>query len=122
MRRVVAELERAGGGIVRRLDRLTEADVGELLAAARPGADASLARRLYEETEGLPFLLVEYLNTLGDDPAWPLPAGARELLLARLDAVGETARQVLAAAAVIGRSFDVGTVRAASGRRNVHGS
>ena len=116
LRRVVAELERGDSGIVRRLDRLSEADVGELLTAARPGAAPELARRLYEETEGLPFLLVEYLNTLGDDPAWPLPAGARELLLARLDAVGETARQVLAAAAVIGRSFDVGTARAASGR------
>jgi tetratricopeptide (TPR) repeat protein len=44
------------------------------------------------------------------------PAGARELLLARLEPVSETARQVLAAAAVIGRSFDVDTVRAASGR------
>ena len=37
--------------------------------------------RLYEETEGLPFLLVEYLNSLGADPDWALPAGARELLL-----------------------------------------
>ena len=116
LRRVVAELERTGGGVVRRLGRLSEAEVGELLTAARPGAEPELARRLHQETEGLPFLLVEYLNTLGDDPAWPLPAGARELLLGRLDAVGETARQVLAAAAVIGRSFDVGTVRAASGR------
>jgi len=116
LRRVVAELERTGSGVVRRLGRLSEAAVGELLTATRPGAGAELARRLHQETEGLPFLLVEYLSTLGDDPAWPLPAGARELLLTRLDAVGETARQVLAAAAVIGRSFDVGTVRAASGR------
>ena len=49
-------------------------------------------------------------------PDWALPAGARELLLARLDPVSETGRQVLAAAAAIGRSFDVETVRAASGR------
>jgi DNA-binding SARP family transcriptional activator len=112
LRRVVAE----GDGVVRRLGRLSEGEVGELLTATRRGAEPELARRLHEETEGLPFLLVEYLNTLGDDSSWPLPAGARELLLARLDAVGETARQVLAAAAVIGRSFDVGTVRAASGR------
>ena len=116
LRRVVAELERSEGGVVRRLGRLSEAEVGELLTATRPGAGAELTRRLHQETEGLPFLLVEYLNTLDADPAWPLPAGARELLLGRLDAVGETARQVLAAAAVIGRSFDVGTVRAASGR------
>jgi tetratricopeptide (TPR) repeat protein len=101
---------------VHRLGRLSEDEVGELLRAARPSVDARLTERLYAETEGLPFLLVEYLNTLGSDPTWPLPAGARELLLARLDSVSETGRQILAAAAVIGRSFDVGILRAASGR------
>jgi DNA-binding SARP family transcriptional activator len=106
----------AHAGPVHRLGRLSEDEVGELLRAARPSVDARLTERLYAETEGLPFLLVEYLNTLGADPAWPLPAGARELLLARLDSVSETGRQILAAAAVIGRSFDVGIVRAASGR------
>jgi tetratricopeptide (TPR) repeat protein len=45
-----------------------------------------------------------------------LPTGVRELLRARLDPVSETARQVLAAAAVLGRSFDTATVRAVSGR------
>ena len=45
-----------------------------------------------------------------------MPAGGRDLLRARLDAVSETGRQVLAAAAVLGRSFDVDTVRAVSGR------
>ena len=38
------------------------------------------------------------------------------MLRARLDSVGEVAAQVLSAAAVIGRSFDLGMVRAASGR------
>ena len=87
-------------------------------AAALGGAGAVAGARAapHEETEGLPFLLVEYLNSLGGDPDWALPAGARELLLARLDPVSETGRQVLAAAAAIGRSFDVDTVRAASGR------
>ena len=104
------------GGSVLALERLAPEEVGELLRAAAPDAAPELAARLYEETEGLPFLLVEYLNSLGADPDWALPAGARELLLARLDPVSETGRQVLAAAAVIGRSFEVDTVRAASGR------
>ena len=104
------------GGNVLALERLAPEEVGELLRAAAPDAAPELAARLYEETEGLPFLLVEYLNSLGADPDWALPAGARELLLARLDPVSETGRQVLAAAAVIGRSFGVETVRAASGR------
>jgi len=106
----------AAGGLVLTLDRLGFDEVSELLRAARPEPEPELARRLYEETEGLPFLLVEYLTSLGTDPEWALPAGARELLLARLDPISETARQILAAAAVIGRSFDVDTVRAASGR------
>jgi tetratricopeptide (TPR) repeat protein len=38
------------------------------------------------------------------------------LLRERLGSVGETSAQVLSAAAVIGRSFDLATVRAASGR------
>jgi tetratricopeptide (TPR) repeat protein len=40
----------------------------------------------------------------------------RDLLRGRLRTVGETAGQVLTAAAVVGRSFDFDTVRAASGR------
>jgi len=40
----------------------------------------------------------------------------RALLHERLASVGETASQVLAAAAVIGRTFDLATARAASGR------
>ena len=108
LRRVVT------GGMV--LERLGEDEVEELLRTAVPEPTPGLARRLYEETEGLPFLLVEYLHSLPSEGDWELPAGARELLLARLDPVSETGRQVLAAAAVIGRSFDVDTVRAASGR------
>ena len=110
-----APLRRAPATVIG-LDRLGEDEVGELLRATVPDPAPELARRLYEETEGLPFLLVEYLNSLGADPDWALPQGARELLLARLDPVSETGRQVLAAAAVIGRSFEVDTVRAASGR------
>ena len=45
-----------------------------------------------------------------------MPQGVRSLLQARLSAADDTARQLLAAAAVIGRSFDFDTLRAASGR------
>jgi DNA-binding SARP family transcriptional activator len=108
-------LRRTAGATRRRLERLSPDEVRELLPADAP---ADLLPRLYEETEGLPFLLVEYLSALREPAAepWSLPAGARDLLRARLDPVSETARQVLAAAAVIGRSFDVETARAASGR------
>ena len=52
----------------------------------------------------------------GPSAAGEAPRGVRALLHERLASVGETAAQVLAAAAVIGRTFDLGTVRAASGR------
>ncbi len=45
-----------------------------------------------------------------------MPDGVVALLEARIDATSEVARQILAAAAVIGRSFDLGSVGAASGR------
>jgi predicted ATPase len=80
------------------------------------------AKRLYEETEGVPFFLVEYLLALSkggvaaEERGWPVPGGIRELLRARLSAVGDTGMQVLTAAAVIGRWFDFETVREVSGR------
>ena len=117
LRRAAAATATATGGAVRRLDRLGEDAVGELLRSARPGdLDPAAARRLWETTEGVPLLLVEYLRVLGGDDQGPMPAGARDLMRARIEPVSETARQVLSAAAVLGRSFDVDTVRAVSGR------
>jgi DNA-binding SARP family transcriptional activator/tetratricopeptide (TPR) repeat protein len=111
---VVAE----GGGVVHRLGRLDLEAIGELLATARPSMDHELSLRLYDETEGVPLLVVEYLNALttGADESWPVPTGVNDLLRARLARVSDTGRQVLAAAAVLGRSFDVDTVRAVGGR------
>ena len=61
--------------------------------------------------------MVEYLAALRAPHAdGELPGGVRELLAARLDGLGEAASQLLTAAAVIGRSFDVDTLRNASGR------
>ena len=126
LRRVAVEVARDGGGAVVRLDRLGKDAVDELVRAARPDEDdPAVPRRLWETTEGVPLLLVEYLRSrydrtggAGDQPGGepPVPAGARQLLRARLDPISETGRQVLAAAAVLGRSFDVGTVRSVSGR------
>ena len=102
------------------LARLSRDEVAELVAAVRPD-DASLSGRLYEETEGLPFFLVEYVAALDEgadpqSPQWSPPSGVRELLSSRLEQMNETARQVITTAAVIGRSFDFETVREAGGR------
>ena len=117
LRRLAAEARRAGQGSALELRRLDAAGVAELVTAVAP-ARAGAAGLLHERTEGLPFLVLEYLAAVGADGELPalLPGGARDLLAARVRDVGDAARQLLATAAVLGRSFEVDTARAASGR------
>jgi predicted ATPase len=105
------------------LSRLERAQAQTLIqVATERGApiDAALAERLYRESEGQPFFLVEALKLFERTGAAPaddaLPASVRALLQSRLARVGETARQLLSAAAVIGRSFTFELLHAASGR------
>ncbi len=100
-----------------RLGRLSRDDVAELVRAARPDDPpaASVIDALAADSEGLPLHIVATLAT-GEPPWTSMPRGVLALLRERLGSVGETATQVLSAAAVIGRSFDLATVRAASGR------
>ncbi len=81
-----------------------------------------LIERLHQETEGLPFFLIEYLTAIAkgvlsaESEDWSPPGGVRDLLYSRLNTASETARQLLSTAAVIGRSFDFDTLREVSGR------
>src|SRR5215218_7041193 len=116
LRRLAAEAQRAGAATVLRLARLREPEVAELVEAVAPDR-AGQAAWLYRESEGLPFFLAEYLAIPVDgEPGATLPYGVRELLQAKLGPVSEAGRQLLATAAVIGRSFDFDTLRVASGR------
>ena len=61
---------------------------------------------------GNPFFALQLLGHLADDPTQEfangsLPVGVREWILQRVDRLGERARDALAPAAVVGRSFDV---------------
>jgi len=101
--------------------RLTRDEVAALVQAARPGGPApELERRVYLESEGLPLFVAQYLTAHADGGAAPaqdvLPADVQGFLTARLAGLGAIARQVLGAAAAIGRSFDLDTVRETSGR------
>jgi DNA-binding SARP family transcriptional activator len=117
------ELDETTQSVVRRLatppavavelTRLDHAAVAEL--AAPLTVDRLVVDRLFEASEGLPLYVVEAL-AVGDLTLASMPVGVRAVLRARLGAVGEPAAQVLAAASVIGRSFDLATVRHASGR------
>src|SRR6266540_1957892 len=91
LRRLAADLARDGRAAIVSPARLSEDEVGKLVQAVQPDAAApELESRVYLESEGL--------------------------LEARLGGLGDVARQVLGAAAAIGRSFDLDTVRQASGR------
>ena len=114
-RQILADATHDGLGATIELDRLDRKHVAELATVAE--APAELSGRLFEETQGVPFFVVEYLDSQSDAGAdWPLPPGVRGLLEARLNASSEVAGQVVAAAAVLGRQFDSDLIRAVSGR------
>ncbi|HSH79725.1 MAG TPA: tetratricopeptide repeat protein [Herpetosiphonaceae bacterium] len=125
LRHVLAEADRAGTAAMVKLERLTQGAVVELVRATNVAGvepPPELAERLFTETEGLPFFVVEYLASVTrtldaqNVPDWSLPGGVRDLLHSRLAEADETGRQLLQTAAVIGRSFDFDTLREASGR------
>lgn len=119
LRRLLVETQRAGTGRLIQLPRWRPSDVLALVMSDerwRPRA-GELADRLYRETEGLPYFVIEYLAALDESAAeWAIPQSVRDLLAGRLDEVDQTSRQLLQTAAVIGRSFNYTTLLDASGR------
>jgi tetratricopeptide (TPR) repeat protein len=96
-----------------RLDRPNVAILAEAVLGSPPGEMRIDA--LFKGSEGLPLYVVEALAEPGSSLA-AIPGGVRTLLRARISSVSEVGRQIVAAAAVIGRSFDPDLVRATSGR------
>jgi DNA-binding SARP family transcriptional activator len=81
--------------------------------------------RLAKVSEGLPYMLVEYLQAalkgeisteLVPGDHWPVPTSLRGLLQNRLAGLSGSALQILQAAAVIGRTFNFDLLQTASGR------
>ncbi|MEA2546366.1 MAG: hypothetical protein QOI09_1639 [Chloroflexota bacterium] len=98
---------------LRRLDR---DDVAAIVRAARPDdASDALIDAFAADSEGLPLHLVAALAS-AEPPGSAVPRGVQALLRGRIATVDEMSLQILSAAAVIGRSFDLATVREASGR------
>lgn len=117
-------LDAGRDGLVTRLElgRLGRTAVAELASEAL-GAEATPDRvdRLVAESEGLPLYVVEILAEAARGRAVErttpgMPGGVQRLLRSRIAAAEGIAAQLLAAAAVIGRTFDLDVVRAASGR------
>jgi DNA-binding SARP family transcriptional activator/tetratricopeptide (TPR) repeat protein len=98
---------------LRRLDR---DEIAAIVRAARSGrVDDALIDGYAADSEGLPLHLVAALES-GEPPGSAVPRGVQALFGERIATVGETAAQVLSAAAVIGRSFDLTIVGQSSGR------
>ena len=98
------------------LEPLDAAETAELAARVsnRP-LDTATATRLFHETEGNPLFVVETVRAEGGDaPAGVhgqtvsgLPPRAHSVIAGRLAQLSEPAREVAAAAAVVGRAFDL---------------
>ena len=120
LRRLAADGARAGAATIVSPARLTRDEVAALVQAVVPETPAELAHRVYIESEGLPLFAAQYLAACADGVTEPasdgLPADVHGFLTARLARLSAVARQVLGAAATIGRSFEFSTVREASGR------
>jgi ABC-type oligopeptide transport system substrate-binding subunit/DNA-binding SARP family transcriptional activator len=132
------QLEREG--LVRLLDLacLSQKDLEAIVLEMSGSTDtvALLAHRLYEETEGNPFFLMETVKALFEaglidleGGAWsgdfariseaelPLPTAVSEAIEARVRQLNESDRQALRVAAVLGREFDFHLLNSAWGQQ-----
>jgi tetratricopeptide (TPR) repeat protein len=117
LEQLVVELQRGGNALRLLLARLSPAEISALVSSVNPVLLPEMVKRLYQESEGLPFIALEYLHSsLPTGEEWKMPGGVRGLLRQRLQQPGEASRQLLSAAAVIGRSFDFHTLLIISGR------
>lgn len=119
LRRLTAEAQRANTGRAISLTRWQPSDVLTLVTAnpALSPRAIEIADRLYRETEGLPYFVVEYLHALAITPdSWTMPQSVRDLLIGHLDDIDQADMQLLQTAAAIGGSFDYSILWEASGR------
>jgi class 3 adenylate cyclase/tetratricopeptide (TPR) repeat protein len=96
---------------IRTLSRLDDAQAALLAARASRAAQLSEAslRMIVEKSDGIPLFIEELAKA-----ALEFPASLRDLLTARLDALSPAARDTANIAAVLGREFSYGMLRAAA--------
>ncbi len=113
---LVAAAQAEGRAEVVVLGRLKRDDVATLARLVLgQAATPTFVDALFTESEGLPLYLAEALSASRGEAAMT-PGGIDMMVRRRLASTTEIARQVVSAAAAIGRSFDLETVRSASGR------
>ena len=105
------------------LDRLTDAEVDELLHALAPDLPREMAALARKRAEGVPLYAVEIARMMSELVAEGgaavasvnVPESLHALLAARIDALPELERSVLLMAAVLGRRFRPDGLAALSG-------
>jgi DNA-binding winged helix-turn-helix (wHTH) protein/tetratricopeptide (TPR) repeat protein len=103
------------------LSRLRESDVATYTQHLFGRADAALAQAVFAKSEGNPFFMVELLRPWVDGPtpeasALTLSGYALDIIRQALRRLDAPALEVLSAAAVVGRSFDLGLLAAVTER------
>ena len=111
------------------LGHLGEQEVGDMLEALSGQAPPlGLVKAVYAETEGNPFFTEEVFHHLAEEgrildeqgewrndlhvESLEVPEGVRLVIGRRLKRLSDEARRVLAGAAIVGRSFDIGLLEA----------
>jgi DNA-binding winged helix-turn-helix (wHTH) protein len=101
------------------LERLSERDVSEYVQATLGARATALSHAVFVKSEGNPFLMHELLRQVSDDAGSSdqlvFSEAALELARQRLHALHAATRDVLACAAVIGRSFELPLLQAVTG-------
>jgi DNA-binding SARP family transcriptional activator len=127
LRRALEELDQGG-----RLYRLAPQPLSRshtallVRALARAGAGEEmierLAERIWQTSEGNPFVVVEAMRAVGEDAALrpdaalAVPERVRHLITGHLDRLSPGARELVAVAAVVGREFDFVLLQRAAGQ------
>jgi DNA-binding CsgD family transcriptional regulator/tetratricopeptide (TPR) repeat protein len=112
LKSLLGELERSDASWIR-LAGLTRRDVAELLANAAGPAEVRDVPLLFGRTGGNPFFIEELLAA--STSVISLPEGLRELLLARLHDLPDSALAVLRPASVLGHGFTEDLLGVATG-------
>jgi DNA-binding SARP family transcriptional activator/tetratricopeptide (TPR) repeat protein len=95
---------------------LTEADVFEIVThvASVEGDKVSIARRLFERSEGNPLFLNEIVDAMADSPAEPA-ATLQKTVEARVARLSPAAKSFVEIASAAGSGFDVEVIREVTG-------
>ncbi len=131
VRRLRVHLRRAGRLRQANVEPLGPAATAELAGRMLGEALApSLARVVYDRTEGVPFFVEELVAALSSEGGLtpgdgglelaagrnvPLPDSVRDAVLVRLEALSETSRSCLQLASVVGLRFDLELIEALAG-------